>query len=163
LDDITPQESQSVEQQAPPVPPAEPLPFVRPADYYSTPGSKLRPLFPRWVPMGCGWVSLVFVILMFAAGTLAPRSGSLLDMLFGKIQEDLAQHFTRDVTAAQKASFAAEMGIMRAAARNGKLKLDRTQTFLHLATDLDADEKINHAEADKLIAAVRDVNRNVKK
>jgi len=113
--------------------------------------------------MGCGWAAIAFVVVMFAAGALAPRSGSLLDMLFGKIQEDLVQHFSRDVTPDQKASFAAEMAIMRAAARDGKLRLDKTQTFLRLATDVDADEKIDHAEADKLIAAVRDVNRGLKK
>jgi hypothetical protein len=160
LDDITPHEPQQVEPQ--PAPARGALPFRRPADYYATTESRLRPLFPRWVPLGCGWASLVFVIVLFVAGTFASRSGSLLDMLFGKIQDDLAQHFSRDVTPAQKASFAAEMQTMRASARNGKLKLDRTQTFLRLATDVDSDEKVNHAEADKLIAAARDVNRGVK-
>jgi hypothetical protein len=160
LDDITPDELQHVE----PLPALAPgpLPFRRPADYYATPESRLRPLFPRWVPLGCGWASLVFVIALFGAGTFASRSGSIMDMLFGKIQEDLAQHFSRDVTPAQRASFAAEMQTMRASARNGKLKLDRTQTFLRLATDLDSDEKVDHAEVDKLIAAARDVNRSVK-
>ena len=70
-------------------------------------------------------------------------------------------HFTKDVTPAQKAAFDAEMKTLRASANSGKLKLDKTQTFLRLATDVDADEKIDHAEADKLIAAVRDVNRSV--
>jgi hypothetical protein len=160
LDDITPHELQPVERS--PAPAEDPLPFRRPADYYATPGSHLRPLLPHWVPVGCGWVSLVFVILLFVAGAFAPRSGSILDMLFGKIQDDLAQHFARDVTPAQRAAFGAEMHTMRSAARDGKLKLDRTQTFLRLATELDSDEKVDHAEADKLIAAVRDVNRSVK-
>ncbi|MDP9362371.1 MAG: hypothetical protein M3P29_13100 [Acidobacteriota bacterium] len=157
---MTPHELQPVE--PPPAPTADPLPFHRPADYYSTPGSLLRPLLPRWVPVGCGWASLVFVVVLFMAGVFAPRSGSILDMLFGKIQDDLAQHFARDVTPAQRAAFATEMHTMRSAARDGKLKLDRTQTFLRLATDLDSDEKVDHAEADRLIAAVRDVNRSVK-
>jgi hypothetical protein len=160
LDDITPNELQPA--QPPPAPAPNPLPFQRPADYYSNPESRLRPLFPRWVPIGCGWVSLVFVIALFAAGTLAPKSGVILDMLFGTIQDDLAKHFAKDVTAAQKASFAAEMKTMRDAAKNGKLKLDRTQKFLRLATEVDGDEKIDPAEADKLTAAARDVNQSVK-
>jgi hypothetical protein len=160
LDDITPNELQFGE--PPPAPAPNPLPFQRPAEYYAAPESRLRPLFPRWVPIGCGWVSLVFVIVLFAAGTLAPKSGSILDMLFGKIQDDLAQHFAKDVTPVQKASFAAEMKIMRTAAKNGRLKLDRTQTFLKLATQLDGDEKIDPVEADKLTAAARDVNRSVR-
>ena len=145
-----------------PEPAPDPLPFRRPADYYSTPGADLRPLFPRWVPVGCGWASLLFVVLLFVAGALAPKSGSVLDMLFGKIQDDIAAHFTKDVTPAQKAAFTAEMKTLRASASQGKLKLDKTQSFLRLATDVDADEKIDHAEVDKVIAAVRDVNRSVK-
>jgi hypothetical protein len=153
---------------APPplAPPTEPaggaLPFRRPADYYSTPGSNLRPLFPKWVPIGCGWASLIFVVLLFIAGTLAPKSGSALEWLFAKMQTDMTPHFTKDVTPAQKAAFAAGMKTLRASAKAGKLKLDKTQTFLKLATDVDSDEKIDPVEADKLIAAVRDVNRSVK-
>jgi len=112
--------------------------------------------------MGCGWVSLVFVVLLFVAGAFAPRSGSVLDMLFGKIQDDMTPHFARDVTPVQKAEFIAEMKTLRAAATAGKLKLDKTQSFLRLATEVDADEKIDHAEADKLIESLREVNRSVK-
>jgi len=145
-----------------PEPAAATLPFRRPAEYYAAPGSDLRPLFPRWVPVGCGWAALLFVVLLFVAGAFAPKSGSVLDMLFGKIEDDIAAHFTKDVTPVQKAAFAAEMKALRASATAGKLKLDKTQSFLRLATDVDADEKIDHAEVDKLIASVRDVNRSVK-
>jgi hypothetical protein len=145
-----------------PAPEVDTLPFRRPADYYSTAGTNLRPLFPRWVPAGCGWASLVFVVVLFVAGALAPRSGSVLDWLFGKIQDDMTSHFARDVTPDQKAAFATEMKTMRAAASAGKLKLEKTQSFLHMATEVDSDEKIDHAEADKLIVALRDVNRSVK-
>jgi hypothetical protein len=146
----------------PPEPAADRLPFRRPADYYSTPASNLRPLFPKWVPAGCGWAALVFIILLFVAGGLAPKSGSLLEWLFAKIQTDMTPHFTKNVTPAQRAAFAGEMQTLRASAKAGKLKLDKTQTFLKLATEVDSDEKIDPAEADKLIAAVRDVNRGVK-
>lgn len=160
MDDFTPLEPQLAA--LPPEPPADSLPFRRPADYYATPGSDLRPIFPRWVPAGCGWAALVFVILLFAVGAFAPRSGSILDMLFGKIQDDMTPHFTKDVTPLQKAEFNAEMKTLRAAASAGKLKLDKTQSFLKLATEVDGDEKIDPVEADKLIAALRDVNRGVK-
>jgi hypothetical protein len=160
LDDITPHELQPPA--PPPAPTADPLPFQRPAEYYSTPGTRLRPIFPRWVPIGCGWAALIFVILLFVGGAFAPRSGSILDWLFGKIQGDLVQHFTKDVTAAQRASFDFEMHAIRTAAKNGRLKLDKTQKFLRLATELDGDEKIDQREADKLIAAAHDVNQSVK-
>ena len=160
MDDITPIELPPPE--PPPAPAPHSLPFQRPADYYSTPESRLRPIFPRWVPIGCGWAALVFVVLLFVGGAFAPRSGSILDMLFGKIQDDLVQHFSKDVTAAQRTSFDFEMHAMRASAKNGKLKLDRTQKFLRLATEVDGDEKIDQREADKLIAAAHDVNQSVK-
>jgi hypothetical protein len=146
----------------PPEPAADALPFRRPADYYSRPGSDRRPLFPRWVPIGCGWAALIFVVLLFVAGALAPNSGAALEWVFGKIETDMTPHFTKDVTPAQKAVFAAEMKTLRASTKAGKLKLDKTQTFLKLATDVDSDEKIDPAETDKLIAAVRDINRSVK-
>jgi hypothetical protein len=146
----------------PPESPPQPLPFRRPADYYAGRGEPLRPLFPRWVPFGCGWAALAFVVLLFVAGAFAPRSGSILEMLFGKIGDDIASHFSRDVNASQRAAFAAEMKTLRASAAAGKLKLDRTQSFLRLATEVDSDEKVDSAEADKLIAAVREVNRSVK-
>ena len=146
----------------PPEPAADTLPFRRPSDYYSAPDSNLRPLFPRWVPAGCGWASIVFIVLLFVAGALAPKSGTALEWLFGKMQTDMTPHFTKDVTPAQKAEFAAEMKTLRSSAKAGKLKLDKTQNFLKLATEVDSDEKIDPAEADKLIAAVRDVNRSVK-
>jgi hypothetical protein len=145
-----------------PAPASHPLPFQRPADYYSDSETRLRPLFPRWVPLGCGWISLVFVVLLFAAGAFAPRSGAILDWVFGKLEEDLVHSFSADVTAAQKKDFAAEMETMRSAARSGRLKLDSTQKFLKLATEVDGDDKVDHAEADKLIGAVREVNRGVK-
>ena len=143
----------------PPEPAADALPFRRPADYYATPGSTLRPLFPKWVPIGCGWAALAFVILIFVAGALAPKSGTALEWVFGKIESDMTPHFAKNVTPAQRAEFAMQMKTIRASAKAGKLKLDKTQNFLKLATDVDADEKIDPAEMDKLIAALRDVNR----
>src|SRR5216684_2776420 len=146
-----------------PGPKMDSLPFLRPADYYSTTGTNLRPLFPRWVPVGCGWASLVFVIALFAAGAFAPHSGSVLDWLFGKIQSDITAHFSRDVTPDQRTVFNMEMKTLRASANAGKLRLDKTEPFLRLATEVDGDEKVDHAEADKLIRALQDVNRSVTK
>ncbi|HEV7426139.1 MAG TPA: hypothetical protein VGQ46_07200 [Thermoanaerobaculia bacterium] len=145
-----------------PEPAPDALPFRRPADYYSTPGSDLRPLFPRWVPVGCGWAALVFVVLFFVAGAFAPNSGVVMDWFFGKIERDMTPHFTKSVTPAQKAAFSAEMKTLRATAKAGKLHFDKTQNFLKLITDVDSDEKIDPAEADKLIVSVRDVNRTAK-
>lgn len=160
MDEFNPAEPQPVA--LPPGPAADALPFRRPADYYAAPGKDLRPLFPRWLPLGCGWTSVVLVILLFAAGALAPRSGSVLGWLFGRIGDDIVPHYQRDVTPAQKAELAGEIKTLRAAANAGKLKLDKTQSFLKLVTEVDGDEKIDHAEADKLIAALRDLNRSVK-
>ena len=102
------------------------------------------------------------VTTVFSYGQMPMGQTLALEWLFGKIQTDMTPHFAKDVTPAQKAEFAAEMKTLRASAKAGKLKLDKTQAFLKLATEADSDEKIDSAEADKLIAAVRDVNRGVK-
>jgi hypothetical protein len=161
MDEFNPIEPEPIA--PPPAPVVDPLPFRRPADYYAAPEKDLRPLFPRWVPIGCGWASAALVILLFAAGALAPKSGSMLDWLFGKINDDMMAHLQRDVTPVQKAELIAEMKTLRASANAGKLKLEKTQSFLKLVTEVDGDEKIDHADADKLIAAMRDVNRSVTK
>jgi hypothetical protein len=144
------------------MPEPDSLPFRRPADYYASPEKTLRPLFPKWVSIGCGSASLFFVAVLFVAGAFAPRSGSALGWVFGQLQTDMSAHFTADVTPDQRAAFAAEMNAVRASAAAGKLKLETVQSFLKLATEVDADDKIDHTEADKLIAALREVNRGTR-
>jgi hypothetical protein len=137
------------------------LPFQRPADYYSTPVLDQRRLFPRWVPIGCGAASIVLILALFVTGALVSsgKFGGFFELVFGQLQTEVQGQFTKDVTAQQKAAFNAEMKTMLDSLRDGKLPPDRLQPLMKAIRDVSADNKIDRGEADKLVAAVRQVNR----
>ena len=147
----------------PPPPEPRPLPFRRPADYYAAPLSEVRPLFPRWVPFGCGTASLLMIVVLFAAGAWAGsgKGGSIFATLFSTMQDEMHDMFTKDVTPAQKAAFDAEMNAMRTNLANGKISIDHLQPLLHSIRDASIDSKITPAEAAQLTKAAHDVNASV--
>jgi hypothetical protein len=110
------------------------------------------------VRLGCGWASVAFVALLFAAGTFAPRAGSLVDVVFRKLQDEVRNTFTKDVTPAQRSAFDSEMNRLRSGIRSGSVKLDHIQPLMKAISDVSADEKVDHAEADRLITAVEQAN-----
>jgi len=137
------------------------LPFRRPADYYAAPASEVRPIFPSWVPYGCGAASLVVILILFIGGSLAAgaKGGSLFATLFGTMQDEMRGMFTKEVTAAQKNAFDAEMNALRANIASGKVSLDRLQPFLHSIRDASMDSKITADEATRLTESARAINR----
>jgi hypothetical protein len=148
---------------APPEP--RPLPFRRPADYYAAPLSEVRPLFPRWVPLGCGTASLVAMVVLFGAGAVAGsgKGGSLFATLFGTMQDEIDGKFTKDVPPAQKSAFDAEMKTLRGNLANGKVSMDRLQPLLREIRDASMDDKVTAGEAVQLTKAAHDVNAAAKK
>lgn len=137
-------------------PPAEPLHFVLPAEYYDSP--QTTRLFPRWLPIGCGTVALVFLLVFFAAGALISGGGggALLDGLFGKLQTEIDGQFTKDVTAAQRKAFDAEMNGVRARIRSSKMKLEKLQPLVRAIQSASEDGHVTPDEANKLTAAAHE-------
>ena len=135
-------------------------PFRRPADYYSTPIGDARPLFPRWVPYGCGAAAIVVLIVVFVGGVFAVRGGmgQLMDWMFGSMQTETEKMFTKDVTAAEKATFEREMKTMREAVRTNRLRVDRLQPLLRTMRDVSADEKVTSIETEQLIKEMHRIN-----
>jgi hypothetical protein len=136
------------------------LPFRRPGDYYSTPVGDARPLFPRWVPFGCGIASIIVLLLVFAVGAAVSTGalGELLDLMFGSMQGEIDKMFTPEVKAPQKAAFDAEMKTMRASIRANRLSLDRLQPLLRSMRDASSDEHITPQETEQLIHEIHDIN-----
>ena len=136
------------------------LPFRRPADYYSTPAGDGRPLFPRWVPFGCGTASIVVLMLVFALGVAVSTGalGELLDLMFGSMQGEIHKMFTAEVKPPQKAVFDAEMATMRAAIRANRLSLDRLQPLLRSMRDVSSDEHVTAAETEQLTREIHEIN-----
>src|SRR6185295_16563959 len=124
LSDITPVISPDPE---PPALPPPSLPFRRPADYYSSPVGEVRPLFPKWVPFGCGTAAIVGLLVVFGLGIAVSRGGmgELFNFMFASMQGEMDKMFTKDVKPADKMAFEAEMKAMRESVRQNRISVDR--------------------------------------
>jgi hypothetical protein len=149
----------------PTAPEPRPLPFRRPADYYTAPLSEVRPIFPRWVAFGCGGASLVAILVLFAGGAIAAsgKGGALFAMLFTMMRDEMRGMYAKDVTDAQKAAFDAEMKIVLRNLDQGKVSIDQLQPLLQGIRDVSMDSSVSGGEVERLTKAARDVNQGVAK
>ena len=117
------------------------------------------------MPFGCGTAAIVLLIAVFAGGTALSHGGlgSLLDPVFGSLQDDVEKIFTKDVTAAEKAQFEAQMKTLRENIRQNRISLDHLQPLLRSVRDVSSDEHITPAETEQLIRELEDVNKTAKR
>jgi len=136
------------------------LPFRRPADYYSAPVGEARPLFPRWVPYGCGSAAIILLIAVFLGGIFASRGGmgEVLDLMFGSMQSEIDKIFTKDVQPAQRAAFDREMKTMRTSVRQNRLPIDRLQPLLRTLREVTSDSRVTSAETEQLTKEIHAIN-----
>jgi len=146
-----------------PAPPPS-LPFRRPADYYASPVGENKPIFPKWVPYGCGSAAIVLLIVVFLAGIFVARGGigSLFEFMFSSMQGDIDKMFTKDVQPAQKAAFDREMNAMRERVRQNRLPSDRLPPLLRDFRDAISDQRVTPAEAEKLTNEMHALNSGQK-
>ena len=138
----------------------QPPPFRRPADYYASPVQDVRPLFPRWVPFGCGAASIVLIVVLIgvAAGVSSGAFSSIFDLMFSQMQGEIDKMMTPDVKPQQKAAFDGEMKSMRERVRAGSIKMDRLQPLMRVMRDVVTDERVTSGEVDRLTREVHAVN-----
>jgi len=162
LNDFTP--VVSPDQQPPALPPPS-LPFRRPADYYSSPVGEARPLFPKWVPFGCGTAAIVALLVVFGLGIALERGlmGEAFDLMFATMQGEIDKLFTKDVKPAEKIAFDAEMKAMRESVRQNRISVDRLQPVLRTLRDVVSDERVTPAETQQLTEEIRELNRTAKR
>jgi hypothetical protein len=150
-----------------PTPPQDvpPLPFRSPADYYCAPLTEVRPIFPKWVPLGCGSASAVILILLFSAGSLltGPRLARLMDFVLGTSLGELRGMYAANITAAQKQHFEAEVKRMREGLRSDKLSAQNIQPFLRAMQTAIADKKVTADELEKLTKTAHDATAKGKR
>ena len=129
-----------------------PRAFRLPADYYSTPAADVRPLFPKWVPVGCGTASAVLLVLLFAAGAIVtgPRLAQFMDYVVGSSLGEVKGMYAKDVTAGDKARFDAEVKQLRENLRSGKVSMQNFQPFLKQLQGVMTDKTVTHDEVDRL-------------
>lgn len=132
--------------------------FRFPAEYYCAPLAEVRPIFPKWVPVGCGTASAVILVLLFAAGALfsGPRFGELMDFVVGTSIGELRGMYARDVTPAEKQRFDAELQRMRDGVRSGKVPVRNLQPFLKEMQSAILDKSVTAEEVERLTKAAHD-------
>ena len=144
---------------------APPRTFRLPADYYTAPLSDVRPLFPKWVPLGCGTASAVILVLLFAGGAVltGSRLAQLMDYVIGTSLGELKGMFAPDVTAQQKARFDAEVKQLREGLRSDRVSLQNLQPFLKMMQTAIADKKVTHDEVERLTKTAHEATMKGKK
>ena len=145
-------------------PPASPRAFRFPCEYYSSPVSEVRPIFPKWMPYGCGAASAVVIILLFVGGALlsGPYLASAMDFVVSSAAGEIRGMYAPDVTAAQKQRFDDELKQMRDALEAGRISVKNMQPFLKVMQTTIADKKVTGEELEQLTRAAartRTVNR----
>ena len=154
MDDITP------DAERPPQPPAATptLPFIRPADYYARP-ERVR-FVPRWLTLGCGSLSIVFLAALFVTGAMVANgsAGALLDKGFGMLQNDVDGRFAKSVPQSDKSEFDAEMNALRGKLRTGHARLETLQPLIREINKAGSDGSVSPDEAKRLIDAARAAN-----
>ena len=138
-----------------------PRQFVLPAEYYDAPESGARPLFPKWVPYGCGAISILFLIVLVGGGTLVSSggAGSLFSKLFGKMHDEMAGQFTKDVTPQQKAAFDSEFRTFNANLDKGTMPITKVDEVAQKLRDTAGDGKVTSSEVDQIVKMLDDANR----
>lgn len=132
-----------------------------PADYYASAASEVTPIFPRWVPLGCGTLAAIFLVIGFAGGAIVMHTGLgrmmsiVLDMSVGELQPMLA----KDVTPAQKQTLNAELTQLSKNVQGDKTSMTRLQPVLEVMRDAMSDKKITADEALKITAAAHTANQ----
>ena len=128
-----------------------------PADYYSAPLSEVRPIFPRWVPYGCGASAAVLFLLLIAAGAAlsGERVRGLLDLMMGVTLGQMKPMYQPGITDAQKTAFETEVENMREGLRAAKIPVANVQPFFQALQKSVADEKVTADELEDLTEAAK--------
>ena len=130
--------------------------FRLPSDYYSAPLSEVRPVFPRWVPYGCGIAAAIAIIALFATGAMltGPRLAQGLDFVIGMSLGDLRGMF-QGVSTEQKDAFEREVKAMRDGLNANRVPASAVQPFLQAMQKAIADKKVTPEEVEQLTKAAR--------
>ena len=135
-----------------------PRSYRLPAEYYTAPVADVRPLFPKWVPIGCGTVSAVILVILFVGGAIVsgPRLAQMMDFVVGTSLGELKGMYTKDVSAQQKAQFDAEVNRLREGLRSDKVSVQNLQPFLKAMQSAISDKSVTPDELAKLTKAAHD-------
>lgn len=141
-------------------PTSRPAPFPLPADYYASPVTA-RPLFPSWVPTGCGITSAVLLVIAFVGGAIVMSMGvgKLMAYVIDSSHGELKAMYGKDVPPAKRAQVDAALNGISHDLAADKLAYGKLEPLLTTMRDTMDDKKITNAEADQLLAKVQEVRK----
>jgi hypothetical protein len=142
-----------------PQPPSPSLPFRLPADYYNSPVDA-RPIFPRWVPIGCGIAAALLVVILFIGGAVVSRGGMgpVMDFLLGMMQSEMTTMYASDVPLEERKALETEMNAFRANIRSGRVSIVKLDPVMSSIREAIADKKLTTAEIEGLRKKIREAN-----
>ena len=135
--------------------------FRFPAEYYSAPLSDVKPVLPKWVPWGCGTAAAVFILLLFAAGSLltGSRLAAFIDFTLGMSLGEIKGAYASDVGDEHKKAFDKEVGAMRENLRSERISVKDVQPFLRTMQKAIADETVTRVELEQLTNAAAQASK----
>ncbi len=141
-------------------PPQRQTSFRLPADYYAAPAAEVRPVVPRWVPLGCGTAAAVFLVAVFAAGAFLASGGAsrLMDVVLGMMDAEIAGMYGKDVTPMQQKPLAGELQRLRENVRTERVPLAELNPIMMSLRSAISDSNVTAQEADTLVALMRKAN-----
>ena len=131
-----------------------------PADYYASPVSEVTPLFPRWVPLGCGIAAAVFLLVGFAGGAIVMHTGvgKFMAILLDMSSSQLTPLMGKDVTPAEKQALNQELSQLSRNVESNKTSVARLEPVLTVMKESMDDKKISPQEVGKIIKAAHEAN-----
>jgi hypothetical protein len=141
-------------------PPPTPSSVRLPADYYCAPTSEVRPIFPRWVPLGCGSASVAFVILLFAGGAWIQRGGleQAVSFFLGMMQGEMAAMYGKDVPDVDKKALTGAMTSFGENVRTHRVPLTKLQPVMDSLQPAIADKQLTREEVAHLVDVINKAN-----
>jgi hypothetical protein len=131
-----------------------------PADYYAAPASEVRPIFPRWVPLGCGIAAAITLFCGFVGGAVVMHSGlgKIMAIVLDMSQPDLVSMIDKNVPAGERDALKNEMAQLSKNLETEKTSVAQLQPVLAAIRDAIDDEKVTRAEVQTLTKSAHDAN-----
>lgn len=169
-DDQTPSGSDAAATSAGAEPAAGSGSFRRPAEYYELETdddlARQRATKKRsWLPIGCGLAGCLALLVIFGGGVYLMRGGAahLIGFIFSRVETQVDQFATPDVTAEQRATLRRELSRLQNHVRSDRIGLTETQPVLQLVSDSIRDQKLTSGEVDKLTVSMRTLSERAEK
>ena len=154
------EEGGGISEQAAPSQAVEPHPpFPRPADYYASPLDNRRRL-PKWVPLTCGSLSIVGLLILLLGGTFLMNDGmpQMMAFLFLQLQGEVSNAFSTEVPEKERQVLIDHMKEIRENLRSGRVSPSEVLPIVQSMQELMKDGELTPAEVAGLTTDLEEIN-----